>query len=194
VEFDDLLESGTVGFVKAINTFDPERGCAFSTYAVPLIFGEIRRFIRDDGMIKVSREQKRLSAILNAERERRISAGEDSGIAAVANACGVDVADASVAIFAHAPPRSLDEAAGEDGDGASIGDLIADPDAEAREFDRLALRMAIEKLEDSERRLIILRYFRDYSQVETARALGISQVKVSRMEKRILDRLRSELL
>lgn len=192
-DMSDLVESGTLGLVKAMKTFDFSHGCAFSTYAVPLIFGEIRRFLRDDGIIKVSREEKRLSALLCAERERRLSAGEDADIASVAAAVGISREDAASALFASSPVRSLDEAAFDDDEGSTLGSMICDEDAESRQFDRFALRMAIEKLSEPQRRLIILRYFRDLSQTETAKILGLTQVKVSREEKKIMDILRKEL-
>lgn len=192
-DMDELVEMGTIGLVKAINTFDFSRECAFSTYAVPLIFGEMRRFLRDDGIIKVSRENKRLSALLNAERDRRLTLGEDAGIASIAAAVGVSPQDAAAALFSTSPVRSLEEAAYDDEDSATLGATIADDEAPAREFDKLALKLAIEKLRDTERKIIILRYFRDYSQAETARALGLTQVKISREEKKILSRLREEL-
>ena len=192
-DMDELVEMGTIGLVKAINTFDFSRECAFSTYAVPLIFGEMRRFLRDDGIIKVSRENKRLSALLNAERDRRLTAGEDAGVASIAAAVGVSPQDAAAALFSTSPVRSLEEAAYDDEDSATLGATIADEEAPAREFDKLALKLAIEKLRDTERKIIILRYFRDYSQAETARALGLTQVKISREEKKILSRLREEL-
>jgi RNA polymerase sporulation-specific sigma factor len=189
----DLVESGTLGLVKAIKTFDFSHGTAFSTYAVPLIFGEIRRFLRDDGIIKVSREEKRLSALLCAERERRLSSGESSDIASVAAAIGISVQDASSALFAASPVRSLDEAAFEEDDGTTLGSTICDEEAEMRQFDRFALHMAIEKLSEKQKKLIILRYFRDMSQIETAKILGLTQVKVSREEKKIIEILRREL-
>ena len=177
---EELIEIGTIGLVKAINTFDFSRECAFSTYAVPLIFGEIRRFLRDDGIIKVSREAKRLSAILVAERERRrLNTGEAVGIEAIAAAVGVSREDAALALFSQTPIRSLDEAAYDDDEGATH-----------REFDRLALRMAIERLPTVAQRIILLRYYKDLSQEETARALGLTQVKISREEKKILAVLR----
>ena len=191
---DDLVEMGTIGLVKAINTFDFSRECAFSTYAVPLIFGEIRRFLRDDGIIKVSRENKRLSALLNAERERRLNLGEDVGIKALAGAVGVSAEDAAAALFSTSPVRSLDEAAYDDEDSsATVASTVYDEDEVARTFDRLALKLAIEKLGDLSRKIIILRYFRDFSQAETARILGLTQVKISREEKKILALLRTEL-
>ena len=193
VDMDELVEMGTIGLVKAINTFDFSRECAFSTYAVPLIFGEIRRFLRDDGMIKVSRENKRLAALLNAERERRLGSGEDVGVASIAAAVGISPQDAAAALFSTSPVRSLDEAAYDDEDSMTVGATIFDADAEVREFDRLALRFAIEKLGAVERKIIILRYFKDFSQADTAKVLGLTQVKISREEKKILSALRAEL-
>lgn len=193
VDFDELCELGSIGLVKAINSFDFEKGCVFSTYAVPLIFGEIRRFLRDDGIIKVSREQKRLSALLNAERERRLSLGEDTSISALADAVGISAEDASVALFSSAPVRSLSESAYDDDDSTSLADFVFDEDEEKRSFEWLALKMAIEKLPEDSKKLITLRYFRDFSQVEVARVMGLSQVKVSREEKKILAALKKEL-
>ena len=192
-DMSDLVESGTLGLVKAIKTFDFSHGCVFSTYAVPLIFGEIRRFLRDDGIIKVSREEKRLSALLCAERERRLSTGEDADIESVARAVGISPQDASSALFASSPVRSLDESAYDEDDGTTLGSIICDEDAEMRQFDRFALRRAIDKLSEAHRRLIILRYFRDLSQTETARILGLTQVKVSREEKKIMEILKREM-
>ena len=189
----DLIECGNIGLVKAMRTFDFSHGCAFSTYAVPLIFGEIRRFLRDDGIIKVSREERKLSASLNAERERRISAGESTDIASVAAAVGVSVQDAASALFALTPVRSLDECAYDDEDSVTLGATVYDEDEEIKLFDRLTLRTAIEKLSDEHRRLIVLRYYRDMSQTETAKILGMTQVKVSREEKKIMALLKKEL-
>ena len=194
VELDELVEAGNIGLVKAINTFDLERGCAFSTYATPLIFGEIRRFLRDDGMIKISREQKRLCALLCSERERRISCGEPTDIASIAAAVGVSCADAASALFATTPIRSLDESAsGEEDDARTIADTVFDEGALTSDFERICVRGALEKLDEVERKLIILRYFRDMSQSDTARALGLSQVKVSREEKKILAIMKRDL-
>ena len=192
-DLSDLVECGTMGLCKAIKTFEPERGFAFSTYAVPLIMGEMRRFLRDDGMIKVSREERRLCAILNRERERRLSLGEPSDLVSIAEAVGVSVQDASSALFSEATVRSLDESVGGEDDSLTLGSIIAEEDEAERGFDKMALALAIEHLPERDRRIIILRYFRDYSQTETARILGLSQVKVSREEKKIMARLRREL-
>ena len=192
-DMSDLHECGQIGLVKAMRTFDFSRECAFSTYAVPLIFGEIRRFLRDDGIIKVSREEKRTSALLLAERERRLAQGESTDIRSVALAVGVSPEDAASALFAATPVRSLDEAAFDDGDSTTLGNTVYDEEEEGRRFDRFALRLAIEKLSPEHRRLIILRYFKDLSQTETAKRLGLSQVKVSREEKKIMEILKREL-
>ncbi len=193
-DMSDILESGTMGLVKAIRTFDPDRGFAFSTYAVPLIFGEIRRFLRDDGMIKVSREEKRLCVQLNRERERRVSSGEPCDIDSLARAVGVSRQDAASAIFSESPIRSLEESIFEDDGSATLGSTVCDEDEQERSFDKLAIRMALEKLSDTHRKLIFLRYFKDYSQARTAEILGLSQVKVSREEKKIMERLKFELI
>ena len=190
VDMSDLVECGTIGLVKAINTFDTERGCAFSTYAVPLIFGEIRRFLRDDGLLKVSREEKRLCAILNAERERRSASGESCAVADLAASVGVSAQDAAMALCAGTPVRSLDERAFDDDDSVTLGAVVADEEAQMRDFDRIALRYAIDRLPSIQRELVLLRYYRDFSQTETARILGLSQVKVSREEKKIMRLLR----
>ena len=192
-DIDELVEIGTIGLVKAINTFDFSKGCAFSTYAVPLIFGEIRRFLRDDGMIKVSRENKRLSAALNAERDRRLSLGEQTDIASIARAVGISPQDAATALFATTPVRSLDECAYDDDDSQTVGATVFDEDEGVRTFDAIALRFAIDKLGDMGKKIIFLRYFKDYSQAQTARILGLTQVKISREEKKILAFLKSEM-
>ena len=193
VDLEDLIATGNIGLVKAINTFDFSRECAFSTYAVPLIFGEIRRFLRDDGMIKVSREEKRLAAIVSAEKERRQARGESTSISDVARALGITAEDAASALAAGAPIRSLDESAYLDDDSVSLGSTIFDEDEEEREFDKLSLSLAIEKLGEWQRKLIILRYFKDLSQTETAKCLGVTQVKISREEKKILKILKEKM-
>ncbi len=190
----DLIECGNIGLVKAMRTFDFSHGCAFSTYAVPLIFGEIRRFLRDDGIIKVSREEKRISALLAAERERRIANGERADIASVASAVGISPEDAASALFSLSPVRSLEEQAFDGDNQTTLGSIICDEELLEKNFNKFALREAIEKLSEEHRKLIILRYFRDLSQMETAKILGLTQVKVSREEKKIIELLRRELV
>ena len=192
-EMSDLIECGNIGLVKAMQSFDTSRGCAFSTYAVPLIMGEMRRFLRDDGLIKVSRDEKRLAILLNKERERRIANGEDTSLEKIARAVGVSAQDAASAIFSAVPPRSLDERAFDDDDSETLGSIVSDEEAESTAFDKLALRSAIEKLPQTWQKIIILRYFRDLSQQEVARIMGLTQVKISREEKKIIAALRIEL-
>ncbi len=189
-DISDIIECGTIGLVKAFKSFDVNRGFAFSTYAVPLIYGEIRRFLRDDGIIKVSREEKRVAVLIARERERRLISGERTDLAALAEAVGISVQDAASALFSDVPPRSLDECIFEDDDSVSLGNTVCDDSETGRVFDKLALKMAIEELPSMQKQLIYLRYFKDLSQASTAKILGLSQVKVSREEKRIIEQLR----
>lgn len=193
VDTDELIECGTVGLVKAMNTFDFSRDCAFSTYAVPLIFGEIRRFLRDDGILKVSREDKKLCAILTSLRDRAAAEGREPTLSELAAEAGVSPEDAAAALGAGGGVRSLDEAAYGEEDGVSVGAGIFDEDAQERDFDRLCLRSALEKLPPKWAKIIYLRYYRDCSQAKTAEILSLSQVKVSREEKKILLFLRSQM-
>ena len=188
----DLIECGTLGLVKAFKTFDIERGCAFSTYAVPLIFGEIRRFLRDDGIIKVSREEKRIAVLINREREYRRNVGLPTDVHSLAGALGISAQDVASAMFSDVAPRSLDESVFDDEDSVTLGSTIAD-ESYSDGFDRLALRMAIETLDEEKRKIVYLRYFKDYSQSQTAKLLGLSQVKISREEKKIIELLRSRM-
>jgi RNA polymerase sporulation-specific sigma factor len=191
-DMSDLVECGTIGLVKAIKTFDLDRGCAFSTYAVPLIFGEVRRFLRDDGIIKVSREEKRLAVLINRERDRRRNLGMRCDVISLAEALGMSPSDVASAMFSEVKPRSLDESVFDDDDATTLGSMISD-ESEVTSFDKLALRMAIETLDEDKRKIVYLRYFKDYSQAETARILGLSQVKISREEKKIMRILESRM-
>ncbi len=191
-DMSDLVECGTLGLVKAIKTFDLERGCAFSTYAVPLIFGEVRRFLRDDGIIKVSREEKRVAVLINREKERRRNLGMRCDVMSLAEALDMSPSDVASAMFSEVKPRSLDESVFEDDDATTLGSMISD-DSEASSFDKLALKMAIETLDEDKRKIVYLRYFKDYSQAETAKILGLSQVKISREEKKIMRILESRM-
>lgn len=190
-DVEELVECGTVGLVKAMNTFDLSRGVQFSTYAVPLILGEIRRFLRDDGLIKVSREEKALCRRLAEENARRAALGLDTSLRAVAEAVGVRAEDAACALGSAVPVRSIDEPAYDDS--LPLGATLCDEDEQQRTHDALALRLAIEELPPLWRKLILLRYFRDLSQTDTAAALGWTQVKVSREEKKVLATLRTKL-
>ena len=193
-EAEDLVQIGCLGLIKAIRTFDLSRGCAFSTYAVPLSLGEIRRCLRDDGPIKVSRTQKRLGATLAAERERCIAEGmEQVRLSVLAERCGVSAEEAAAALDAIAPVASLSDLLYNTDTGPTLESRLSNEEELERDFDKLAISMAINKLPPLRRKIILLRYYRDYSQSETAAALGLTQVKVSREEKRILALLRADL-
>ena len=193
-DLEDLIELGNIGLLKAIRTFDFEKNCAFSTYAVPLIFGEIRRFLRDDGPIKVSRSQKRLGARLMAEKERLQKNGEeDVKLSTLAERCNVTLEEASSALDAIAPMSSLSDSVYGDEEGMTLEGTLYDEDENERMLDRLAISFAIEKLPELKKKIILLRYYRNLSQQETANALGLTQVKVSREEKKILAFFRQEL-
>ena len=195
-EYEDLVQIGTIGMLKAIRSFDVERGTAFSTYAVPLIVGEIRKHLRDDGPIKVGREYKRMGAALLGERNRIIAqTGKDPAIGELANRCGVSVEDAAIALDAVAPVSSLSETVYEDG--LTLEGTLPDHDSAdetERMLDRLALTQAISQLDPLWRKIVLLRYWRNMTQQQVANTLGLSQVKVSREEKKILEFLRGEMI
>lgn len=196
-EYEDLVQIGTIGMLKAIRSFDLERGTAFSTYAVPLILGEIRRHLRDDGPIKVGRAVKKLGAELMRIQTTIIAeTGKEPHLSELADRCGVSPEEAAAALDAISPVASLSDTHSEDGDGQCLFDRIPDGDGlleieHAR--DRIALTQAIRILPPLWRRIIVFRYFKDMTQQKTAEALGITQVKVSREEKKIIEFLRTEL-
>ena len=195
-EFEDLLQIGTMGMIKAIHSFDVGRGTAFSTYAVPLIVGEIRRHLRDDGLIRVSRGTRHTGLLLMRARAR-ISAeeGREAGVAELAAAVGISVEEAAVALEAMTPVSSLsDNAYGEDS--PELGDVIPDrseADDMARSMDKIALAQVISRLPPDWRKIILLRYYRDMTQQQVADVMGLTQVKVSREEKKIMAYMREQL-
>lgn len=195
-EYEDLVQIGTIGMLKAIHSFDVERGTAFSTYAVPLIVGEIRKHLRDDGPIKVGREYKRMGAVLLGERNRMMAqSGRDPTVGELAARCGISPEEAAVALDALTPISSLSETVYDDG-GLTLEGTLPDRDSAddtERMLDRLALSQAIGQLDPLWRKIVLLRYWRNMTQQQVALALGLSQVKVSREEKKIMERLR-ELL
>ena len=193
-DYEDLVQIGTVGMLKAISSFDFSYGTVFSTYAVPLIIGEIKRHLRDTGPIKISRGLKQAGTNLMRERERFINQyGKEPRIAELAEKCGMTVEDASEALEACACISSLNAPVGDD-DGLTLEGTIADPtDLISNAADHIALSEAIGTLPPMERRIIVLRYYKNMSQEQTGKLLGISQVKVSREEKKIIERLRKEL-
>ena len=195
-EFEDLMQIGTLGMIKAIHSFDTTRGTAFSTYAVPLIVGEIRRHLRDDGLIRVSRGTRHTGMLLMRERARiAAEEGREATVSELAAAVGVSVEEAAMALEAMTPVSSLsDNAFGEDSPelGAVIPDR-ADADEMARQMDRIALAQVIEQLPPMWKKIILLRYYRDMTQQQVADLLGLTQVKVSREEKKIMAFMRERL-
>ncbi len=194
-ELEDLIQIGTLGMLKAIRSFDLERGTVFSTYAVPLIIGEIRRHLRDDGMIKVGRGYKRLGMLLMRERNRIVSGeGREPGVSELAAACGVSSEEAAVALDAMTPVSSLSDTVYGD-EGATLESTVSDGTEELERLsDHIALAQSIAKMQPMWRRIIMLRYYRNMTQQQTADSLGLSQVKVSREEKKILAFLRTEMI
>lgn len=195
-EYEDLVQIGTIGMIKAIRSFSLERGTAFSTYAVPLIVGEIRRHLRDDGPMKVSRIYKRQGLALIHEKNRiQQEEGREAGIAELAERCGVSAEEAAVSLDSISPLTSLsDFVYGEDT--VTYENVIADEEGQnegERICDRVALAQCISRLPPMWKKIVLLRYYRNMTQQQTAALLGLTQVKVSREEKKILNELRTQL-
>lgn len=187
IEYEELFSAGSLGLVKACDNFDETRGLCFSTYAVPVILGEIRRLFRDGGAVKMSRSLKELSLKAQHAREELMKSGTEPTVSELAEYLGVSREEAAEAVQASAPPLSL--TLPEEG-----GELDVPVDGKENELiDRLALRQCLAELPDDDRRLIMLRYFRDKTQSETAQILGMTQVQVSRRERKILDSLRMQM-
>lgn len=192
VDADDLYQLGCVGFLKAVRGFDDSFGTRFSTYAVPKISGEIRRFLRDDGSVKVSRGIKeRANTVRLARLELEQKLGREPTLRELSTSTGIPVEDIAACETAVSPSDSLQRESGEDG--FTLEDSISDPDGEERLIEYVALRDAIDRLPEKEKTVIVLRYYRGMTQSNAARVMGVSQVQVSRLEKRAVDRLRVEL-
>ena len=188
-EYDDLFQAGCVGLIKAADGFDPSRGFAFSTYAVPVILGEIKRIFRDGGAVKVSRSLKEKGRVLLHEKENMASeTGTEPTISALAERLGWEVEETAQVINAALPPVSLTQ-----DDESGGGQIDVPVDNENEMFERLDLSRVIESLNERDREIIEWRYFRCATQSVTAKQLGMSQVQVSRREKKILTLLRTKL-
>ena len=193
VEYDDLYQLGCVGFLKAINNFDYNYDVKFSTYAVPMIAGEIKRFLRDDGSIKVSRAIKGLAYQIqkyidaNKENDSKIT------IEAIAQHFNMGVADVVFAQESSKMPISMNEKIDNDSSNSpSIMDKLVQSDTTEERIDKIVLKELIEQLPLKDKKIIILRYFRDKTQSEVAELLHVSQVQVSRLENRILQKMKSK--
>ena len=191
-EMDDLYQLGCLGFLKAVEGFDPAFGTQFSTYAVPKIAGEIRRFLRDDGAVKVSRTIKEQAAAIKTARNALTSAlGREPSVVELSRQTGLSPEEIAVAETATAATESIQRQTGDEG--FSLEDVLTDPEAEERMLEHIDLTQAIEKLPEREAMVIKLRYFHALTQQRVSVVLGVSQVQVSRIEKKALARLR-ELL
>lgn len=196
VEYDDLYQIGCVGFLKAIKNFDPKFDVKFSTYAVPMISGEIKRFLRDDGMVKVSRSIKTLAIKLKSyiEKQKNIT-GNTPTIEELKNEFKVDKEDIVVALDSCQQTISLNAKIDEDDPNSqNVIDKIAFFDKNDEMLDKLILKNEILNLPEKEKKIILLRYFRGKTQGEVAELLDVSQVQVSRIESRIIEQLKKKLL
>lgn len=191
-EPDDLFQLGSVGFLKAVYGFDEQFGTEFSTYAVPKIAGEIRRFLRDDGVVKVSRTLKEQAArIAQARSKLEQQLGREPTVSELSLETGLDPETVAMADCAMSPTESLQQESGEHG--FSLEQMLSDKDANDRMLEHIDLRAAIEKLPETERKVVALRYYRGLTQQKAAGILKISQVQVSRLERKAIDRLRTFL-
>ena len=188
---EDLYQLGCMGFLKAVRGFDPAFGCPFSTYAVPKIAGEIRRFLRDDGAVKVSRGLKERAGSIRAARDRlQAVLGREPTLSELAEETGLEPEEIAAAEEANAPVASLQM---ETGAGFTLESVLGTEGMEEGIVEREALRAAVSSLPDRERQVIVLRYFRGLTQDKTARIMGVSQVQISRVEKKAMAYLRRRL-
>lgn len=190
---DDLYQLGSLGLIKAIRNFDLEYGTRFSTYAVPKISGEIRRFLRDDGDIKVSRSIKEAALTVRLARSRlEQRLGREPTLSELSNETGISPEDIAVCETATAATESLQQETGEDG--FSLEQMLSDAGEEERLVEGVALREAIASLPEKERAVIALRYYRGLTQQSAAEILKVSQVQISRIERRAVEQLRKYLI
>lgn len=191
-EPEDLYQLGCLGFLKAVEGFDLEFGTQFSTYAVPKIAGEIRRFLRDDGAVKVSRSLKEQSATIKAVRSRLTGAlGREPTIQEISRQTGFTPEEIALAETATAATESIQRETGEEG--FSLEDVLTDTESEERMVEKIALRQAISALPEREQQVIQLRYFHGLTQQRVAKVLDVSQVQVSRIEKKAIGMLKQML-
>lgn len=188
-ELDDLYQLGCLGFLKAVEGFDLEYGTQFSTYAVPKIAGEIRRFLRDDGAVKVSRSIKEQAATIKSTRNRLTAAlGREPTIQEISRQTGFSPEEIALAETATAATESIQRETGEEG--FSLENILTDTESEERMVEKIALRQAIGALPEREKTVVQLRYFHSLTQQQVAKVMAVSQVQVSRIEKKAIGMLR----
>ena len=194
IEYDDLYQLGAMGFVKAINNYDSSFNVKFTTYAVPMIAGEIKRFLRDDGSIKVSRSIKynsiQIRNFINAYNEKHSS---NPTLEVIANKLNLDLHDVVLSLEANTNLISLNEKFGENDDSTTLIDKISDNFSVETLTNKLALREIIKELTAREKQVIIMRYYLDKTQSEIAKELGVSQVQISRIENKVLHEMKDKL-
>lgn len=196
IEYDDLYQLGSLGFLKAINNFDKSFNVKFSTYAVPMIAGEVKRFLRDNGVMKISRSVKTLSFKISAFVEKFVAINEKSPtIEEIADHFKVDVQDVVFAMESNKQILSLStDVSDGDGKGITLEEKIANDDNNDNVIDNILLYKSISKLNEREKKIIMLRYFRDKTQKEVASVLGVSQVQISRLENKIIEKMKEEMM
>ena len=195
VEYEDLYELACMGFLKAIAGFDERYGVRFSTYAVPMIAGEIKRFMRDDGSVKVSRAMKRTAREMNLFIERYTAEkGEQPSVKEIAEAFSMDETEAVFTLgSSHMPVSLYEQTDYKDEKSVSLAERLPAEDSQEEMIEHMLLKSAIERLPEREKKIVMLRYFRDMTQSEVAREIGVSQVQISRIETKIMARFRAEL-
>lgn len=196
-ETEDIYQIGCVGFIKAIKRFDTNFEVQISTYAVPYILGEIKRFIRDDGAIKVSRSTKELAMkILEVQREYLNKTGNEISICEISKVLKVPKEEITFALDAIRPVSSIYEesSSGSEDNRTILDKVTTDKDETGSLIDKIALKQLIENLEDREKQIILLRFYKDKTQAQVAKVLGITQVQVSRIEKKILNSMKLKLI
>lgn len=194
IDYDDLYQLGALGFVKAINNYDSSYNVKFTTYAVPMIAGEIKRFLRDDGTVKVSRTLKHYAIqISNYINEYAKSHLENPTIEQIASNFNIEQNDVILAMEANVTPLSLNEKYKNEEDGMTMMDKVADNFSVEKFVDKLALREIIENLSAREKQIIIMRYYLDKTQSEIAKELGVSQVQISRIENKVLTEMKEKM-
>ena len=193
IETEDLYQLGCMGFIKALDGFDVNFGTQFSTYAVPKISGEIRRFLRDDGTVKVSRTLKERASVIKTARENLSKEfGRDPFLSEISDFTGFTAEEIAEAETATAAVESIHQATGEEG--FSLENILSDTDSEEIFLERVSLRQAIEKLPERECLVIKLRFFHGLTQQRVSKVLSVSQVQVSRIEKKALDKLKEMII
>ncbi len=188
-ELEDLFQIGCIGFVKAIRKFNFDFGTELSTYAVSMIIGEIRRFLRDDGMIKVSRSLKEIAT--KVREIQRVEMDKDFTIEELSKRLNIDQDEIIMALDATMSVESLDRNINDDSDSRTVGEMIAEKhDEYDKMMDKLTINSMLENLDERERDVIIYRYYKDMTQASVAKIYGTSQVQVSRIEKKALSKMR----